>query len=98
MPNDFTSLPYETDPKRWLKTSWIDQYTGKLYNIKTAGPHGTRRAARVKTLGDALREYEYHPESKCSDSAGKPCTKKTVGPLQRRQVRIDYIVPIGKES
>ena len=90
--------PYETDPKKWLKTSWIDQYTGELYSIKTTGHHGSRRAARVKTLGDTLREYEYHPESKCADSAGRPCTKKTVGLLRRRQVRIDYVVPIGKES
>jgi len=37
--------------------NWIDQYTGKTYRITTTGHHGTRQTARVKTYGDALREY-----------------------------------------
>jgi hypothetical protein len=52
----------------------------------------------VKTYGDVLREYEYHPESKCADASGKVCDKQTVGLLQRRHVRIDQIKYIGKES
>ncbi len=45
-----------------------------------------------------LREYEFHPEAKCADSGGAPCTKQTVGLLGRRQVAIDSITYIGKES
>jgi hypothetical protein len=52
--------PYESDPKRWLKMEWIDQYTGKRYGVTTEGYHGTRHAARLKTYGDVLREYEFH--------------------------------------
>lgn len=90
--------PYEPDSRKWLKKNWIDQYSGKEYRITTAGHHGDRHTARVKTYGDVLLEYEYHPESKYADAAGKPCGKQTVGRLQRRHVRIDQIKYIGKES
>jgi hypothetical protein len=52
----------------------------------------------VKTYGDILREYEFHPESKCADANGNPGGKQTIGLLQRRHVRIDQIKYIGKES
>jgi hypothetical protein len=90
--------PYESDPRKWPKLKWIDQYTGKKYRITTAGNNGTRLTARVKTYGDILREYEYHPESKCAGADGKPSGKQAVGLLQRRHVRIDLIRYIGKES
>jgi hypothetical protein len=90
--------PYESDPRKWLKGSWIDQYTGKFYGVTTAGNHGTRQTARVKTYGEILREYEFHAESKCADAAGKPSGKQTVGLLHRRHIRIDQIKCIGKES
>jgi hypothetical protein len=90
--------PYETDSRKWLRKLWIDQYSGKEYRITTVGHHGDRHTARVKTYGDVLREYEYHPESKYADAKGKPCGKQTVGLLQRRHVRIDEIKYIGKES
>jgi hypothetical protein len=54
--------------------------------------------ARVKSYGDVLREYEFHPEAKCADSSGVLCTKQTVGLLGRRRVAIDSITYIGKES
>lgn len=90
--------PYESDPRQWLKRNWIDQYSGNRYRITTAGPHGTRLTARVKTYGDVLIEYEYHPEAKCADADGKPCGKQTIGLLQRRHIRIAKIKYIGKES
>jgi hypothetical protein len=62
------------------------------YRITTAGHHGTRQAARVKTYGEILREYEFHLESKCADADGKPCSKQTIGLLQRRHIRV------GQES
>jgi hypothetical protein len=90
--------PYESNPKQWLTMQWIDQYSGKTYGITTEGHHGTRHAARVKTYGDVLTDYEFHPESKCADANGKPCGKQTIGLLQRRHIRIDQIKYIGKES
>ena len=90
--------PYQTDSRHWLKTRWIDQYSGKAYRITTVGHHGDRYTARVKTYGDVLREYEYHPESKCADAHGKVCGKQTIGLLQRHHIRIDQVKYIGKES
>ena len=61
-------------------------------------PKLIRQAARVKTYGDVLSEYEYHPEAKCADGDGSACDKQTVGLLQRRHIRIDQMKYIGKES
>ena len=90
--------PYEADSREWLKKTWTDKYSGSDYRITTTGHHGDRHTARVKTYGEVLREYEIHPESKCADASRKPCGKQTVGLLQRRNVRIDQIKYIGKES
>ena len=90
--------PYDGDPTRWIKTDWIDQYTGNLFRIATQGHHGTRETARVKTYGEILREYEFHPEAKCSDADGGVCGKQTVGLLSRRHIQIDRVRFIGKES
>lgn len=54
--------------------------------------------ASIKSYGDLLREYEFHPEAKCADSTGKPCGKQSVGLLSRRNITIDSITYIGKES
>lgn len=77
---------------------WFDLYSAKRYGIQTTGDYGDRRTARVKTFGDVLTEYEFHPEAKCADSSGKPCERDTVGLLQRRHVWISQIKYIGKES
>jgi hypothetical protein len=90
--------PYNSDSRTWLTTDWIDQYSGKVYRIATEGYHGDRKTARVKTYAEVIREYEYHPESKCGEANGKPCRKQTIGLLQRRHVKIDLIKYIGKES
>jgi hypothetical protein len=45
-----------------------------------------------------LQEYEFHPEAKCADSSGAPCTRQSVGLLGRRHVTIDSLTYIGKES
>lgn len=54
--------PHEPNPRRWLKTKWIDRYSGKRFSITTKGHHGDRRAARVQTYGDVIDAYELHPE------------------------------------
>jgi hypothetical protein len=98
-PNHFHLIaPYDSDPRRWLKMKWIDQYSGKQYSITTDADHGSRNAARVKTYDEVAVEYEYHPESKCADANGSTCEKATTGLLQRRHIHIDLIKYIGKES
>jgi hypothetical protein len=90
--------PYEVDPRKWLKKDWIDEYTGNQYRITTVGYTGDRYTARVKTFGEVLQEYEFHPESKCADSYGRTCERQTIGLLQRRHIQFDLIKYIGKES
>jgi hypothetical protein len=76
---------------------WIDQYSGRHFRIVTTG-YPNERTALVKTYGDVLREYEFHPESKCADANGEACSKQTIGLLQRRHVRVLKTTYIGKES
>jgi len=67
--------PYDSDPRHWLQTNWIDQYSGKTYRITTTSFHGDRHTARVKTYGEVVREYEYHAESNllaCPNRDGYP--------------------------
>jgi hypothetical protein len=90
--------PDDPDPRKWLEKEWVDQYTGKRFRITTRGHYGSRNIARVKTYGEVITEYEFHPESKCADALENPCDRQTVGLLQRRHIKIDQIKCIGKES
>jgi hypothetical protein len=91
--------PYEPDARMWERTPWIDQYSGKRYRITASSPHGSRTVARVNSYGDVSREYEYHPEAKCADASGAPCSKQTRGLLSRwDNIAIDGLTFIGKES
>jgi hypothetical protein len=93
--------PYTPDSRQWLRMKWIDQYSEpghREYRITTSGYYGTADTARVKTYGDVITEYEYHPESKCADAEGNECDKQTIGLLRRPHVGIDLIKFIGKES
>ena len=90
--------PYNSDSRSWLSNPWIDQYSGNYYRVTTVGHHGMRDTARVKTYGELIAEYEVHPESKCADVNGETCTKETLGLMYRRNVQIEWIQYIGKES
>ncbi len=90
--------PYETNPAKWTQLKWIDQYSGKLFQISTAKHYSSRQTAGVKTFGDVVSEYPFHGEPKCADAQGNICANDTRGPLQRRHVRIELIRFIGKES
>lgn len=90
--------PYESDSRKWLDKEWIDQHSKKQFRITTNGHYGSRGTARVKTYGDVVTEYEFHPEAKCADALGNACGRQTTGLLQRRHIKIDQIKCIGKES
>ncbi|MGA8474035.1 MAG: hypothetical protein WB681_03115 [Candidatus Cybelea sp.] len=90
--------PYETDPRKWERLPWVEQYSEKQYRISTSALP-TRTIAHVKSYGDVLYDYQFHPEAKCADASGEPCDKQTVGLLQRRHVKIEWPPRfIGKES
>jgi hypothetical protein len=90
--------PRESNPRRWLRTRWIDRYSGDSFRITTKGHHGGPGVARVQTYGEVIESYEYHPETKFADTEGRACGKQTVGLLQRRHVKIGEVTNIGKES
>ena len=90
--------PYERDPRKWLKKEWIDLYSKARSRVTTLAEHGTRHAARVKTYGEVIEQYENHAESKCADQNGEASGQTTIGLLRRRHIQIDGIEYIGKES
>jgi hypothetical protein len=92
--------PYETDPSKWERLPWIDQYSTKRirYRISTTVPSPTRQIARVKSYGEVLEEYEFHEDAKCADASGAPCGRQSIGLLFRRHVAIGAPHFIGKES
>lgn len=90
--------PYVPDPECWVDLPWIDQYSGRQYEITMEGFHGSRGIARVKTYGEVLRECEFHLGAKSADARGKPSSKPSVGPLPRRHVSVERIIDIGRES
>lgn len=90
--------PYESDPRKWERLIWTDQYAGTCWYGATFGSAGTRVAARFKTYEDVVAEYAYHPESKSADASGAPCGQQSLGLLQRRHVSIGTVRHIGKES
>ncbi|HZQ44951.1 MAG TPA: hypothetical protein VFA99_16990 [Acidobacteriaceae bacterium] len=89
---------YQTDSKMWVRSQWIEQYSGKSYKVTTDLEGRDRRTAWVKTYADVIEEYAHHPEAKCADKDGNPSGQPTIGLLFRRHVRIGEIVAIGKES
>ena len=89
--------PYETDANKRLAMPWIEKHTGREYRI-TTDPDGPPGAIVVRTIGQEIARYRVHPEAKSADTAGEPCSERTVGLLQRRPVYADRIVYIGKES
>jgi len=90
--------PYESDPKRWEKTEWIDVHHPEAGPYAITTREGRPGRARIDTFADVLAKYETHPESKSLGPDGEPCGRSTVGLLGRRSVTVGKIVLIGKES
>ena len=61
------SLGYAVNPRNQMFRG--DDERGETLSDQHAGD-GSRTMARVKSYGDVLREYEYHPEAKCADASG----------------------------
>jgi hypothetical protein len=90
--------PWEPDPSRWSKLSWVDLHHPERgpYRITTVA--GRSGQPKVDTYGDVAEKYAAHPEAKALGPDGKPCGRATVGLLQRRPVTAGEIKLIGKES
>ncbi len=90
--------PWESDPSRWSKLSWVDLHHPERgpYRITTVA--GRSGQPKVDTYDDVAEKYAAHPEAKALRPDGKPCGRGTVGRLQRRPVTAGEIKLIGKES
>jgi hypothetical protein len=89
--------PYEPDARQWRKRRWLELYSGRSYFIST-GSVSAPDTVRVKTYRDVVAEYRFHPEAKSCGPDGTPCSRQTVGLLQRRPVVATRVAYIGKES
>ena len=87
-----------SDPNSWIKGPWVDVYSGEEIEVTTDADFTDPAAARVKTYGDVISEYESHPEPKSATVTGKVCDRKTRGLLHRRHISPSKIDLTGKES
>jgi hypothetical protein len=100
-PSEFHLMaPYEDDARKLLGMKWTNRHTGKPYRIYTGIGSGlaSRERARVLSYADFLSRYEMHVESKSAGPDGSPCRRDTFGLLTRRQVAVESVALIGKES
>jgi hypothetical protein len=90
--------PWEPDPGRWSKLSWVDLHHPDRGRYRITTIDGRPGQPKVDTYGDVAEKYAAHPEAKAFGPDGKPCGRGTVGLLQRRPVTAGEIKLIGKES
>ena len=90
--------PYESDPRKWEKLPWIDEYTEERYRISARLQALRDRSRASRAMATCCEEYEFHEEAKCADASGEPCGRQSVGLLGRRYIRIEKLHFIGKES
>ena len=90
--------PYNSDPRQWKKLRWVDIYSRRPYQVNTSTTSAGAGYVRVKTYGEVLEDYKYHPEAKSLGVDGTPCDRQDVGLLRRRPVKPIWIRLIGKEA
>ncbi|MGB3306362.1 MAG: hypothetical protein WBA63_09285 [Thermomicrobiales bacterium] len=90
--------PYESDAARWTQLPWFDRYSGARIAVSTTEDDDGPQRARLQSLRDVIGEFQTHPEAKSADVDGMTCSRRTVGLLQRREVRETYVAHVGKEA
>jgi len=90
--------PYTDDTRRWRRLPWINRYDGTRYRVETVSDEPNPTSAVLLTFGAYLQQFKRHPEAKSAGGDGLPCSRQTVGLLQRRHLRIGYVVHVGKEA
>ncbi len=92
--------PFNPDPRQWLKMRWTDRYStsGRTYRATLSEHSSLEGEACLKTYGDVVRSYRFHPEFKSDAPEGGPCGRQTRGLLARTHVEAIGFVYIGKES
>jgi len=90
--------PWEPDASKWMNLECLDAHHPALGPFRISIRPDRPGVAKVETFSDMAAKYGTHPEFKSCDAEGQPCTRATVGLLQRRRVTVGRIVLIGKES
>jgi hypothetical protein len=90
--------PWESDASKWDEVDFSDAHHPALGPFRVSTRPDRPGVAKVETFADMAAKYGTHPEFKSCDAEGQPCTRVTVGLLQRRRVTVGRIVLIGKES
>jgi hypothetical protein len=96
--NRFTLVSaFSSDPSEWYRKPYINIHDGKAYKLAPAVSKRSYEAGAL-TMGDYVRQYQYHPEAKSLAPDGQPCTLRTRGLLLRTPVTSGGIQCIGKET
>jgi len=90
--------PWEPDASKWTNLDFHDAHHPALGPFRTSTRRDRPGVAKVETFADMAAKYGTHPEFKSCDTEGQPCTRATIGLLQRRRVTVGRIALIGKES
>ena len=90
--------PWEPESSKWSSLKFTDIHHPTLGTFRISTRPDRPGVAKVETFSDLVGKYGTHPEFKSCDADGRPCTRGTVGLLQRRHVTVGKIVLIGKES
>ena len=77
---------------------WIDRYSGERYGVTLSDSSPLRGEARLKSYGEVIRAYRFHPEFKSDDPEGGVCRRDSRGLLRRTAIEAAGVVYIGKES
>lgn len=90
--------PYESDAAKWTQLPWVDRYSGDRIAVSTTEADDGPQKARLQSLRDVIGEFQTHPEAKSAGGDGMTCSRRTIGLLQRREVRETYVAHVGKEA
>ncbi|MFL5481258.1 MAG: hypothetical protein ACJ8AK_03645 [Gemmatimonadaceae bacterium] len=89
--------PYQRDSTKWLEMKWTELHSAHDYPVTTEFP-APPYVAQVRSFADVLTDFVMRPEPKSASSSGELCERKTLGLLQRRDVRVASIHCVGKET
>jgi len=80
--------PFEKDPSRWKKMSYINIHDGTTHTLNPPSA-----LALVQTFEMVFAQYIRHPESKSLAPDGTPCKADTHGLLKRYPVTASHSCP-----
>jgi len=90
--------PYETAAVTLPHSPrWVDRHSGQSLVTTTRGG-GRPGTVRLKTYGDAVADYRWHPEAKNGDPRGGTGRRTSQGLLPRLSIRVTDVRHIGKEG